>query len=38
MDKVEFGAVNPFVFGIVDFEVAIWRDAAILACVQDVLL
>lgn len=26
MNQVEFLAVEPFVFGIVDFEAAIWRD------------
>ncbi len=38
MDEVEFGLVDPFVFGVVDYELAIGRDAEIfLACIQGVL-
>jgi hypothetical protein len=37
VDEVEFSALDPFVFGIVDLE-AIWRDAVVLAFAQDSLL
>jgi hypothetical protein len=38
VDEVEFSALDPFVFGIVDLEVAIWRDAVVLAFAQDSIL